>query len=248
MTGANYSRAVRRRAEFIRSIRKAAFEKLRSPALADARLHRAGDQIGRCDGAHPGTGRLYAGCQSRRLSPQRQFPAAFVAGMPIGLQVIAPPNQEALVLRVCRAFELAWPWVGRKPRALMEDGAMIEWRRVLSLVRQAALRRFNLGRTGIVRSDARAAAEWAERTAGSASGRFRPNSWSNPGRTNSLGLAGRDHVAVAGRESPDLFRHAIRRDEGRRRHQSRRSRRLLRLASSVNPAAARASPRSRSCV
>jgi Asp-tRNA(Asn)/Glu-tRNA(Gln) amidotransferase A subunit family amidase len=44
------------------------------------------------------------------------IPCGFVDGMPIGLQVIAPPNQEALVLRVCRAFELAWPWAGRRPR------------------------------------------------------------------------------------------------------------------------------------
>ena len=45
------------------------------------------------------------------------IPCGVVAGMPIGLQVIAPPNQEALVLRAARAFELAWPWAGRKPRA-----------------------------------------------------------------------------------------------------------------------------------
>ena len=43
------------------------------------------------------------------------IPCGFVDGMPIGLQVIAPPNQEALVLRAARAFEQAWPWTERKP-------------------------------------------------------------------------------------------------------------------------------------
>ena len=98
----------------LRKRRSSNCDLLLSPTLG---YHRAGDQIGRC---RPSASRRWSPIRWPSISPAippRQFPAAFVAGMPIGLQVIAPPNQEALVLRVCRAFELAWPWAGRKPRA-----------------------------------------------------------------------------------------------------------------------------------
>lgn len=115
VTGAQYSRAVLRRAEFIRSVEKA---------------------FGNCDVLlAPTVG--YVAPVIKSVGPTERIPAlvaytlavnvagytaasipcGFVRGMPIGLQVIAPPNQEALVLRVCRAFELAWPWAQRRPRS-----------------------------------------------------------------------------------------------------------------------------------
>jgi Asp-tRNA(Asn)/Glu-tRNA(Gln) amidotransferase A subunit family amidase len=114
VTGAQYSRAVLRRAEFIRSVEKA-FEHcdvLLSPTLG---------YIAPVIKSVAPTQRIpalvaYTLAVNLAGYTAASIPCGVVAGMPVGLQVIAPPNQEALVLRVCRAFELAWPWVGRKPR------------------------------------------------------------------------------------------------------------------------------------
>ena len=242
VSGADYSRAVRRRADFIRSLRG------RLPQLCDLVLS---PTLGF---TAPVIELLVPPSASQRWSPIRwlsispaltaaTIPCGFVDGMPIGLQVIAPPNQEALVLRAgaCLRARLA---VGRtKAESLMEDRAMIEWRRVLRTVRRAALHRGNLARRN------------CSRTLRGVGGTRQVRLWIHfdriPDRNRAgripPGLAGHDHVAVAGRKSANLFSHAIRRDEGRRRHRSRGSRRLRRLGSSANPAAAKASPRSRSC-
>ena len=37
------------------------------------------------------------------------------SGLPIGLQIVGRPFDEATVLRVARAFELAQPWENRRP-------------------------------------------------------------------------------------------------------------------------------------
>jgi len=42
-------------------------------------------------------------------------PAGFYKGMPVGLQIIGRPNEEALVLRAARAFEKARPWAQHRP-------------------------------------------------------------------------------------------------------------------------------------
>ena len=42
-------------------------------------------------------------------------PCGWVDGLPAGLQIIAGPNQEALLLRACRAFEQAWQWTSERP-------------------------------------------------------------------------------------------------------------------------------------
>ena len=115
VTGAQYSRAVLRRAEFIRSIERA-FENcdvLLAPTVGYVA------PVIKSVGATERIPALVAYTLAVNLAgyTAASIPCGAVAGMPIGLQVIAPPNQEALVLRVCRAFELAWPWAGRKPRA-----------------------------------------------------------------------------------------------------------------------------------
>ena len=75
VSGADYSRAVRRRADFIRSF-EGRLPQLRSRALADARLHRAGDQIRR---SRPSASRRWSPIRWPSISPASrppQFPAA----------------------------------------------------------------------------------------------------------------------------------------------------------------------------
>jgi len=113
VSGADYSRAVRRRAEFIRSF-EAAFRNcdlVLSPTLGfTAPLI---DSVGPAERIPA----LVAYTLAVNLAgfTAASIPCGFVDGLPIGLQVIAPPNQEALVLRAARAVEQAWPWTERKP-------------------------------------------------------------------------------------------------------------------------------------
>jgi Asp-tRNA(Asn)/Glu-tRNA(Gln) amidotransferase A subunit family amidase len=44
------------------------------------------------------------------------YPCGFVDGLPVGVQVVGRPGDEATVLRVSRALELALPWNARPPR------------------------------------------------------------------------------------------------------------------------------------
>jgi aspartyl-tRNA(Asn)/glutamyl-tRNA(Gln) amidotransferase subunit A len=41
--------------------------------------------------------------------PAASVPCGFASGLPVGMQVIGRPGDEATVLRVCRAFESARP-------------------------------------------------------------------------------------------------------------------------------------------
>ncbi len=42
-------------------------------------------------------------------------PCGFIDGLPVGLQVIGPPDSEDRVLPACRAFEVARPWADVRP-------------------------------------------------------------------------------------------------------------------------------------
>jgi len=113
VSGAEYSRAVRRRAEFVRSF-EAVFRNcdlVLSPTLGFTA------PVISSVGPAERIPALVAYTLAVNLAgfTAAAIPCGFVDGLPISLQVIAPPNQEALVLRAARAFEQAWPWTGRKP-------------------------------------------------------------------------------------------------------------------------------------
>jgi Asp-tRNA(Asn)/Glu-tRNA(Gln) amidotransferase A subunit family amidase len=113
VSGTDYSRAVRRRAEFIRSF-EAAFKNcdlVLSPTLAFTA------PVIKSVGPAQRIPALVAYTLVVNLAgfTAASIPCGVVDGLPVGLQVIAPPNQEALVLRAARAFERAWPWTERKP-------------------------------------------------------------------------------------------------------------------------------------
>jgi len=49
-------------------------------------------------------------------NPTISLPCGFdAAGMPLAIQLIAPPGQDALLLRAAATFELAQPWVQHRP-------------------------------------------------------------------------------------------------------------------------------------
>jgi Asp-tRNA(Asn)/Glu-tRNA(Gln) amidotransferase A subunit family amidase len=113
VSGAEYSRAVRRRAEFIRSF-EAVFRNcdlVLSPTLGFTA------PVIESVGPAQRIPALVAYTLAVNLAgfTAASIPCGFIDGLPISLQVIAPPDQEALVLRAARAFEQAWPWTERKP-------------------------------------------------------------------------------------------------------------------------------------
>ena len=113
VSGADYSRAVRRRAGFVRSF-QAAFQNcdlVLAPTLGFTA------PVIESVGPAQRIPALVAYTLAVNLAgfTSATVPCGFVNGMPVGLQVIAPPNQESLVLRAARAIEQAWPWSGRKP-------------------------------------------------------------------------------------------------------------------------------------
>jgi Asp-tRNA(Asn)/Glu-tRNA(Gln) amidotransferase A subunit family amidase len=113
VSAAQYSRAVRRRAEFIRSF-EAVF---RTCDLVLAPTLGFTAPVISTVGPAQRIPALVAYTLAVNLAgfAAASIPCGFVDGMPIGLQVIAPPNQEALVLRAARAIEQAFPWTERKP-------------------------------------------------------------------------------------------------------------------------------------
>jgi Asp-tRNA(Asn)/Glu-tRNA(Gln) amidotransferase A subunit family amidase len=42
-------------------------------------------------------------------------PAGFVRGLPVGLQIIAPPDTEHLLMRAARVLERLQPWADHRP-------------------------------------------------------------------------------------------------------------------------------------
>ena len=69
-------------------------------------------------GAFPGNGGANIFTIPGNLSgiPGVSVPCGFsVAGLPIGLQVLGRPLDEARVLRAAYAYEQATPWRGRRP-------------------------------------------------------------------------------------------------------------------------------------
>jgi len=50
-------------------------------------------------------------------NPAASVPCGFSdSGMPLGLQIIGPVNDDPIVFRASRAFELARPWTGTRPQ------------------------------------------------------------------------------------------------------------------------------------
>lgn len=109
-----YSRAVWRRANFIREMERAFFgcDLLLSPTLGMPAPVIDPDDITQRIPALVG----YTVPVSFAGYAAASVPCGFVQGMPVGLQIIGRPNEEALVLRACRALELARPWPGKSPR------------------------------------------------------------------------------------------------------------------------------------
>jgi aspartyl-tRNA(Asn)/glutamyl-tRNA(Gln) amidotransferase subunit A len=125
VTGADLSKALRQ-AEVMRIQMKEYFDDfdllLTPTAAATAWPHRTppkqignaasdGDYAGISYGAIPFTMAF-----NISWNPAASVPAGFgEANMPVGLQVVGDLDQDALVLRACRAFEQARPWAQERP-------------------------------------------------------------------------------------------------------------------------------------
>ncbi|MBV9172365.1 MAG: Asp-tRNA(Asn)/Glu-tRNA(Gln) amidotransferase subunit GatA, partial [Chloroflexi bacterium] len=48
-------------------------------------------------------------------APAISIPCGFSDGLPVGLQLMAPPFEESLLLRVAAAYESATDWHTRRP-------------------------------------------------------------------------------------------------------------------------------------
>jgi Asp-tRNA(Asn)/Glu-tRNA(Gln) amidotransferase A subunit family amidase len=113
ISGTTYARAVRRRAGFIREMERvfADCDLLLSPTLGvPAPIIDRNDITQRIPAIVAYTLPVnFAGYTAATV------PCGFVRGLPVGLQIIGRPNEEALVLRACRAFERASPWKQNRP-------------------------------------------------------------------------------------------------------------------------------------
>jgi Asp-tRNA(Asn)/Glu-tRNA(Gln) amidotransferase A subunit family amidase len=70
-----------------------------------------------CEEAHlvPWTYTQFTAIANRAGHPAASIPCGFHGGLPVGLQVLGRRTEEATVLRVCRAFELAFPYWNEHP-------------------------------------------------------------------------------------------------------------------------------------
>lgn len=113
VSGTDYSRAILRRARFIRSLDEAfgAHDLLLAPTIGvTAPVIDENDLTQRIPALVSYTLPInFAGFCAASI------PCGFVDGLPVGLQVVGRPNDEALVLRAARQFEIASPWRGTHP-------------------------------------------------------------------------------------------------------------------------------------
>ena len=113
VTGAEYARALLTRFEVMAAFEAlfARYDLLLSPTVGMVSPLVAGQSdLTVPDGAVAFTFAInFAGLAAATV------PCALVDALPVGLQVIGRRNDEATVLRACRAFESAWPWRARRP-------------------------------------------------------------------------------------------------------------------------------------
>ena len=117
----------------IHPLHRKGVRELRCPAGAHGWIYRAGDQIGR---SRRSASRRWSHIRWRSISPaipQRQFPAALLrdARRPAGDCAAESGGTGAAGLP---GFRTRLALGGTKAESVMEDCAMIEWRRVLSLL------------------------------------------------------------------------------------------------------------------
>ncbi|BCH31178.1 amidase [Mesorhizobium sp. L-8-10] len=118
VSGTEYSRAILRRARFIRSLEAAFgdYDLLLAPTIGiTAPVIETDNMTQRIPALVSYTLPInFAGYCAASV------PCGFVGGLPVGLQIIGRPNEEALVLRAARQFELTFPWRDMHPPEHLE--------------------------------------------------------------------------------------------------------------------------------
>jgi Asp-tRNA(Asn)/Glu-tRNA(Gln) amidotransferase A subunit family amidase len=116
VSGATYSAALRTRFECIRRLERLCddYQLLACPtvSLVPPTLDELSGPAGQRD--------MFAYVASTFLANLSGFaaatlPAGSVSGAPVGLQLMAPPDGEPLLLRAARVFEQLRPWSGERP-------------------------------------------------------------------------------------------------------------------------------------